>query len=62
MIRMVLRDDQWRRMEPHCPGKKRDPGRSGTNNQLFMEMEYAMIDATIVPVHRHGHGARAFLV
>lgn len=22
------------------------------------DMEYAMIDATIVPVHRHGHGAK----
>jgi transposase len=25
------------------------------------DMEYAMIDATIVPVHRHGHGARGGL-
>ena len=25
------------------------------------DMEYAMIDGTIVPVHRHGHGARGGL-
>ena len=25
------------------------------------DMEYAMIDATIVPVHRHGHGAKGGL-
>jgi hypothetical protein len=24
-------------------------------------MEYAMADATIVPVHRHGHGAKGGL-
>ena len=111
MIRTVLRDDQWARMEPHCLGKATDPGRTGRNNRLFMEavlwkartgcpwrdlpeafgnwntafrrfrdwsqagvferifeavsddpdMEYAMIDATIVPVHRHGHGAKGGL-
>ena len=111
MIRMVLRDDQWARMESYCLGKKSDPGRSGADNRLFMEavlwkartgspwrdlpdafgnwstvfrrfrdwsvagvferlfeavsddpdMEYAMIDATIVPVHRHGHGAKGGL-
>ena len=111
MIRKVLRDDQWSKIEPHCLGKKSDPGRSGRDNRLFMEavlwkarsgspwrdlpaefgnwssvfrrfsdwsaagvferifeavsddpdMEYAMIDATIVPVHRHGHGAKGGL-
>ena len=25
------------------------------------DVEYAMIDATIVPVHRHGHGAKGGL-
>jgi hypothetical protein len=25
------------------------------------EMEYAMVDATIVKVHRHGHGAKGGL-
>lgn len=111
MIRKVLTDAQWAKMEPHCLGKKSDPGRSGDDNRLFLEavlwkartgspwrdlptefgnwstvftryndwskagvferifeavsddpdMEYAMIDATIVPVHRHGHGARGGL-
>jgi transposase len=111
MIWLVLTDAQWERMEPHCLGKKTDPGRSGSGNRLFLEavlckaqtncpwrdlpeeaggwntvferfnywpergvfekifeaisddpdMEYAMIDATIVPVHRHGHGAKGGL-
>ncbi len=111
MIRMVLTDAQWAKMEPHCLGKVSDPGRSGMDNRLFVEavlwkartgspwrdlpedfgkwntvfkrfddwsragiferlfeavsddpdMEYAMIDATIVPVHRHGHGAKGGL-
>ena len=112
MVRMVLTDRQWAKMEPHCLGKASDPGRSGTDNRLFIEavlwiartdspwrdlpdvfgkwntvfkrfrdwvkadvfkrlfeavsddpdMEYAMIDATIVPVHRHGHGAKGGLI
>jgi transposase len=95
-------------MEPHYLGKPSDPGRSGTNNRLFVEgvlwiartgspwrdlpplfgkwntvfkrysdwvkagvfqrlfeaasddpdMEYAMIDGTVVKVHRHGQGAK----
>lgn len=111
MDRFVLTDAQWARMEPHCLGKPTDPGRSGTNNRLFLEavlwivrtgspwrdlpamfghwntiyrrfrdwreadvfkrifdavseepdMEYAMIDATIVKVHRHGQGAKGGL-
>ena len=111
MVRMVLTDAQWAKIEPHCLGKKSDPGRSGDDNRLFLEavlwkartnspwrdlpeelgnwntvfkrfddwskagvfekifevvsddpdMEYAMIDATIVPVHRHGHGAKGGL-
>ncbi len=111
MIRTVLNDHQWAAIEPLCLGKKTDPGRSGTNNRLFLEavlfkartncpwrdlppefgkwntlfvrfndwskagvferifeavsddpdMEYAMIDGTIVPVHRHGHGAKGGL-
>jgi transposase len=111
MVRLVLTDAQWAKMEPHCLGKRSDPGRSGANNRLFVEavlwiartdspwrdlptafgkwntvfkrfrdwvkadifkrlfdavsddpdMEYAMIDATIVPVHRHGHGAKGGL-
>lgn len=111
MVRKVLTDAQWALMSPECLGKAEDPGRSGTDNRLFLEavlwiartdspwrdlpaefgnwntvfkrfrdwvkadvfkrifeavsgdpdMEYAMIDATIVPVHRHGHGAKGGL-
>lgn len=111
MIRTVLTDSQWARIEPHCRGKITDPGRSGTDNRLFIEavlwiartgspwrdlpeefgrwhtvyqrfrnwadagvfeqifqaiadvpdMEYAMIDGTIVKVHRHGQGAKGGL-
>ena len=111
MIRLVLTDAQWEKMEPHCLCKKTDPGRTGSDTRLFLEavlwkartncpwrdlpeefgdwntvfkrfnywsergvferifaaisddpdMEYAMIDATIVPVHRHGHGAKGGL-
>lgn len=108
MARTILTDAQWRKMEPHCLGKPSDPGRSGSDNRVFLEavlwiartgspwrdlppefgkwntvfkrysdwrdagvfkqifeavsddpdMEYAMADATIVKVHRHGHGAK----
>lgn len=108
MDRLVLTNLQWMKMEPHCLGKPTDPGRSGSDNRMFLEavlwiartgspwrdlpeqfgkwntvfkrykdwvdagvftnifnavsdepdMEYAMVDATIVKVHRHGHGAK----
>lgn len=111
MTRLFLTDYQWTLMEPHCLGKPSDPGRSGTNNRMFLEavlwiartgspwrdlpalfgkwntvfkryhdwveadvfqrifdsvsgdpdMEFAMIDATIVKVHRHGQGAKGGL-
>ena len=35
--RLVLRDDQWERIAPLLPGKQGDPGRSATNNRLFLE-------------------------
>ena len=44
-----------------------DWSRAGIFEQMFEaassdpDMEYAMIDATIVPVHRHGHGAKGGL-
>jgi len=106
--RFILSDQQWSLIEPLCLGKKGDPGRSGSDNRLFVEsvlwigrtgcswrdlppfsgrwntvfkrfrywvksnvfkdifdilsknsdMEYTMIDATIVKVHRHGQGAK----
>jgi transposase len=37
MDRFVLSDAQWARMEPHCLGKVADPGRSGSDNRLFLE-------------------------
>ncbi len=111
MVRFVLTDAQWRKMEPHCLGKATDPGRTGGDGRLFLEavlwiartgspwrdlppvfgnwnsvfarfrywvkadvftrmfgavsddpdMEYAMVDATIVRVHRHGQGAKGGL-
>src|SRR2546430_12665103 len=106
MDRYVLSDAQWAKMQPHCLGKKSDPGRSGEDNRRFIEavlwiartgspwrdlppllghwdsvftrfpdwaeaggwkrlfdavsddpdMEHALVDATIVKVHRHGPG------
>jgi transposase len=35
--RFVISDAQWALMEPHCYGKKRDPGRTGGDSRLFME-------------------------
>jgi transposase len=111
MDRFVLTDAQWAKMEPHCLGKPSDPGRSGSDNRLFIEavlwivrtgspwrdlpalfgnwstvfrrfsdwrkadvfkrifdamseepdMEYAMVDATIVKVYRHAQGAKGGL-
>src|SRR4051794_41975922 len=37
MERFVLTDARWARMEPHCLGKKGDPGRTGGGNRLFVE-------------------------
>ncbi len=109
--RFVITDRQWRLIEPHCLGKKTDPGRTGGDGRLFLEavlwiartgspwrdlppalgkwntvfkrfrdwvkadvfqrifdalsdepdMEFAMIDGTIVKVHRHGQGAKGGL-
>ncbi len=111
MTRLCLTDRQWSLIEPLCLGKPSDPGRSGTDNRMFIEgvlwiartgspwrdlppefgkwntvfrryrdwvkagvfarifealsgdpdMEYACVDATIVKVHRHGHGAKGGL-
>lgn len=34
---MLLRDDQWERIEPLMQGKAGDRGRTGVNNRLFVE-------------------------
>ncbi len=36
-VRLMLKDQQWERMQPHLPGKPSDPGRTGANNRLFVE-------------------------
>ena len=111
MERLIITDEQWAKLEPHCRGKASDPGRTGGNNRLFLEavlwiartgspwrdlpsslgkwntvfrryrdwakagvfkrmfdavsdepdLEYAMVDATLVKVHRHGQGAKGGL-
>lgn len=37
MDRTVLSDARWDRIAPVLPGKDGDPGRSGTDNRLFVE-------------------------
>jgi transposase len=37
MDRRVLSDERWARVAPLLPGKLGDPGRSGTDNRLFLE-------------------------
>ena len=37
MNRMILRDDQWSRIEPLLSGKSSDCGVTGKNNRLFLE-------------------------
>ncbi len=111
MARLILTDRQWALMEPHCLGKKSDPGQTGGDGRMFIEavlwiartgapwrdlpaefgnwnsvfkrfrhwvrrdvftrifgalsdgfdMEYAMVDGTIIKVHRHGQGAKGGL-
>ncbi|SEF15263.1 putative transposase [Rhizobiales bacterium GAS191] len=36
-VRLILKDHQWERMQPHLPGKRGDRGRSGVDNRLFVE-------------------------
>jgi len=35
--RSVLSDAQWEQVSPLLPGKVGDPGRTGTDNRLFLE-------------------------
>lgn len=37
MARMMLRDDQWARIEDLVPGKVGDRGRTAVDNRLFVE-------------------------
>jgi transposase len=37
MVRKLLSDAQWKRIEQMLPGKSGDVGRSGADNRLFVE-------------------------
>lgn len=37
MVRVVLRDDQFERIAALLPGKVSDPGRTASDNRLFVE-------------------------
>lgn len=37
MVRKILRDDQWKRIEQMLPGKPSDPGRTAVDNRQFVE-------------------------
>jgi putative transposase len=37
MIRLVLSDEQWERVEKLCVGKPKDPGGTGADNRMFVE-------------------------
>jgi transposase len=41
--RLILKDEQWERVAPLLPGKAGDPGRSGTDNRLFLEAVLWMV-------------------
>ena len=49
MLRMLLRDDQWVRIETLLPGKSGDRGRSGANNATLLPVDwlFATIDCTL---------------
>ena len=36
-IRLILSDDQWKRIEHLCKGKPEDAGGTGANNRMFVE-------------------------
>ena len=35
--RLIITDYQWAKMEPQCLGRKQDPGRTGSDPQMFLE-------------------------
>ena len=37
MVRLILRDDQWERIEEYLPGKAENPGKTAKDNRLFVE-------------------------
>ena len=43
MNRWILKDEQWERVAPLLPGKAGDPGRTGSDNRLFLEAVLWMV-------------------
>ena len=43
MNRWVLKDEQWERVALLLPGKAGDPGRTGSDNRLFLEAVLWMV-------------------
>jgi transposase len=41
--RWVLKDEQWECIAPLLPGKAGDPGRTGSDNRLFLEAVLWMV-------------------
>ncbi len=39
----MLKDEQWERVAPLLPGKAGDPGRTGSDNRLFLEAVLWMV-------------------
>jgi hypothetical protein len=42
-IRLVLNDDQWKRIEKLCVDKPEDPGGAGATNRMFKGMPWIRI-------------------
>ena len=36
-VRLMVSDQQWKRIEKLCKGKPEDPGGTGANNRMFVE-------------------------
>jgi len=52
MVRLILTDEQWSRIEPHCLGKPGEPGRNGTDNRIFMKLSHWILPSlSIRPIN-----------
>jgi len=45
LIRRLLSNAQWKRVEPLLPGKPGDPGRSAADNRVFLDAVFWMARA-----------------
>lgn len=66
MDRMLLIDKHYARIASILSGKPGDPGRTAADNRIKSltgdpDFEYAIVDGTIVRVHKHGTGAKGGL-